>query len=329
MKSFLIIQTAFIGDVILATPVAEKLRLFFPSARIDFLVRKGNENLLANNPCVDNVISWNKKTNKYKNLFKSIGLIRKAKYDYVINIQRFYATGLITALSGAKYKIGFSNNPFSFLYTKKIKHLINTGLHETQRNLSLIENITDKRFIKPQLYPSKEDNSIISVYKKNKYICIAPASVWFTKQYPQDKWIELIDLLKEKYTIYLLGGKEDVLFCETIAKRFFTYDIKNLAGSLSFLQTASLMKDAVMNYVNDSAPLHIASAMNAPATAVFCSTVPAFGFGPLSDISFMAETLEKLKCRPCGLHGFKKCPKKHFNCAFSIKTETLINNLPV
>jgi heptosyltransferase-2 len=91
--------------------------------------------------------------------------------------------------------------------------------------------------------------------------------------------------------------------------------IEVLAGKLSFLKDAALMSQAEMNYVLDSGPLHICSAMNAPVTAVFCSTSPKFGFGPLSDISIIVETKEKLSCRPCGAHGHKKCPEGHFRCA--------------
>ena len=87
------------------------------------------------------------------------------------------------------------------------------------------------------------------------------------------------------------------------------------------------MQNAKMNYVNDSAPLHLASALNAPVTAVFCSTIPNFGFGPLSDISHIVQVNEKLDCRPCGLHGFKECPEKHFKCALNIKTEELLKTL--
>ena len=74
-----------------------------------------------------------------------------------------------------------------------------------------------------------------------------------------------------------------------------------------------------MNYVNDSAPLHIASAMNAPVTAYFCSTLPSFGFGPLSDNANVIQTKQTLECRPCGLHGKRKCPQQHFNCGHQIE----------
>ena len=87
---------------------------------------------------------------------------------------------------------------------------------------------------------------------------------------------------------------------------------------------AALMEGAAMNYVNDSAPLHIASAMNAPVTAVFCSTVPAFGFGPLRENGRVVETTEKLDCRPCGLHGHRACPKGHFRCALGIGVEQVV-----
>jgi len=90
---------------------------------------------------------------------------------------------------------------------------------------------------------------------------------------------------------------------------------------------AALMKNAVMNYTNDSAPLHFASAMDAPVTAIFCSTVPSFGFYPLSSRSFVAETKEKLECRPCSLHGLRACPLGHFKCARTIETAQLLLTL--
>jgi len=101
----------------------------------------------------------------------------------------------------------------------------------------------------------------------------------------------------------------------------------NLAGKLSFLESAALMKDAAMNFVNDSAPLHLCSAVNAPVSAIFCSTVPAFGFGPRSEKSTIVETKIKLDCRPCGLHGFQKCPEGHFKCALTIDKSELLNQL--
>lgn len=323
----LIIQSAFIGDVVLATPVIRTLISEYPDADIDVLVRKGNEKLLDNFPGIHKVITWDKNTEKIKNLFRLIREIRKEKYDELINLQRFASTGLLTVLSNAKCTTGFSKNPFSFFFNRSIPHHIKGKLllHETERNLNLIRHLAVTDDIRPVLYPSASDYKMVEGFKNTEYFCIAPASVWFTKQFPPEKWIVLIQSLLNNYPapshIYLLGSPSDSEYIEFIRKAVPDTRLINLAGKLSFLQTAALMKDARMNFVNDSAPLHFASAMNAPVTAFFCSTVPSFGFGPLSDKSVIAEINYKLYCRPCGLHGYKKCPEGHFRCAREIPPE--------
>lgn len=331
MKKILVIQTAFIGDVVLATAMVEKLARYFPGAQIDFLVRKGNESLLANNPHISNVLIWNKKEKKTAHLFKVIGTIRKTKYDTLINLQRFFSTGFITAFSGAKTTIGFDKNPLSFLFSKKVPHIISTVApykHEVERNNDLIASFTDSALSKPKLYPSAGDIATVQQYTQKNFITMTPSSVWFTKKYPFEKWIDLINAIPSTYNIYLLGGKENIEECEAIRTASTNANVTVLAGKLSFLQSAALMKVAIMNYVNDSAPLHFASAVNAPVSAIFCSTVPAFGFTPLSDKSFIIETPEALPCRPCGLHGKRECPLQHFKCGFGITTLQLLQTLP-
>ena len=318
MKKILIIQTAFIGDVILATPVIEALHSQFPEAEIHFLLRKGNEGLLKNHPFVSQTIIWDKKEEKTKNLFRIIRRLRSEQYDVAINLQRFLSTGIFTTFSGAKIKVGFKKNPLSLFFTHRIEHEIGTGKHECERNLELIVPIAGSGWdIRPRLYPSAADINAVAHYKTGNYVCIAPTSVWFTKQWLPEKWIELISSLPKETKVYLTGGPGDAAACQAIADKF-EGQVFNLAGKLSFLESAALMVDASMNYVNDSAPMHMASAMNAPTTAIFCSTVPSFGFGPLASNSRIIETQENLDCRPCGLHGYRACPKGHFRCAYSI-----------
>ncbi len=312
----LLIQTAFIGDVVLATPLIEKLKATYPEAQIDFLVRKGNESLLKNHPYLRNVLIFNKKSEKYKNLVQLIYLVRAESYDVVINVQRFFTTGLLTALSGAKRKIGFQKNPLSMFFDAKIPHEILTEkgsqIHEVHRNLALLESLTDTEFIRPKLYPSASDFE--KVKRSKPYICIAPASVWATKKFPPEKWCELIRELPSNCQILLLGGSGDVALCQQIREQTDSERVEIWAGKLSFLESVALIQNAKMTFTNDSAPLHFASAVNAPVSAIFCSTVPSFGFYPLSDISHVFETDEKLNCRPCGLHGKKGCPLGHFKC---------------
>ena len=212
-------------------------------------------------------------------------------------------------------------------------HSTSNGLHETERNqqvLNLLNTLLPAHTIlelaKPRLYPSAADLDFVSKYKIEKYICLAPTSVWFTKQYPGEKWREFLALIPDEYKIYLLGAASDFDICEAI-KKGLNKNIENLCGKLSLLQSAALLQGAAMNYVNDSAPMHLCSAMNAPTAAIFCSTIPAFGFGPLANKSIIIEKKEPLYCRPCGLHGYKACPEGHFKCAYDIETTDLLKVL--
>ena len=323
-SSFLIIQTAFLGDVVLATALIEKLKLFHPEASIDFLVRKGNESVLSGNPHLRNVLIFDKKR-KFSNLMALLRQIRKQRYDVVVNVQRFASSGLLTAFSGAAYTVGFDKNPFSGLYTKAVSHLLDNS-HEIERNQLLITDFSDHKAALPKIYPSPNDQGIVSEFTRKPFITIAPASIWFTKQWPAHKWISLIEKAVPKFNVCILGAAADVELCTTICSLFPEENVNNLAGRLTLLQSAALMKEARMNFVNDSGPMHLASAMDAPVTVVYCSTIPSFGFGPLSSLKRIVE-ITGLNCRPCGLHGYKACPLGHFKCAEDIEVELVWNDL--
>ena len=312
-KNILIIQTAFIGDAILASSMVEKMHHHFPEASITILVRKGNESIYNNHPFLKETLVWNKNEKKFKNLFKLLVTIRKNKYDCVINCHRYASSGFLTAFSGAKFMAGYQQNPFSFLFNFTVKHTIGNGLHEIERYNQLVQDFTDTKVFKPKLYPSIVDEEIIKPYIKTKYVCMAPASVWFTKQLPIHKWVELSIKIDAATVIYLLGAPNDIDLCNAIKQQSKHTNVQVLAGKLSLLQSCALMKHAEQNYVNDSAPLHLASAVNAPVTAFFTSTVPQFGFGPLSNNATIIE-VKNLACKPCGLHGYKACPQQHFKC---------------
>lgn len=324
-KTFLIIQTAFIGDVILATSLVENLHAAYPDAGIDFLLRKGNEALFEGHPYIRTVYTLDKKKDKFRNIWQHWKGIRQRQYDAVINVHRFAVTGFLAAFSGAGHIAGFDKNPFSILFHHRARHVFERGIHETTRNHQLLQGLVDDPVCRPALYPSAEDFAQVSSLKQAPYICIAPASVWNTKQYPADRWIDFLRLpAMAQKKIYFLGSAADRPLIADMLRQCPDVHGQNLAGALTVLQSAALMKDAQMNYVNDSAPLHIASAMNAPVAAIFCSTVTDFGFGPLSDRAFVVETREHLPCRPCGIHGHRSCPKGHFACAMGIQTEQLL-----
>jgi len=346
MQKILVVQTAFIGDLVLATALLESLHEQYPQAAIDVVVRKGNEPLFNEHPFINELIVWDKKQHKYLNWLSILKKIRAKNYDVLINLQRFAATGLWTVLSSANTTIGFDKNPFSFLFTHKVKHDVSgNDLHEINRNHALINSLGVLTLAMPKLYPTNSDYEKVKVYQAEKYITIAPASVWFTKQFPLTAWVSFINELKFEGPIYILGGPTDKDLGDTIVNELVSLDSKafndtststrstnssaskkiiNLSGALGFLASAALQQKAVLNYVNDSAPMHFCSAVNAPVVAIYCSTIPAFGFGPLSTNSFIVETQQKLSCRPCGLHGKKQCPLGHFNCAQTIENAQLI-----
>ncbi len=354
----LLIQTAFIGDVILATALVEHLHATAPATPVDVLVRRGNEGLLRGHPHIRRVLVWDKQQRKYAHLWQLLKEIRAGGYGRVVTLQRFASTGFLTAFSGAAERVGFSQNPFSRFFTRRVPHVIGDGRHEVERNLLLVsgswllvpdavlpgeqknaETLNSKQETSnqqpetsnkqlPRLYPTAADEAAAAPYAAaGPYYCLAPTSVWFTKQYPESKWLELLAALPPGRPVYLLGGPPDAAACQRLAAAAGRAEVVSLAGQLSLLASAALMRGAAMNFVNDSAPLHLCSAVGAPVTAVFCSTVPAFGFGPLSPVSFVVETREPLACRPCGLHGHAACPLGHFRCAYTIEVGQLLAGL--
>lgn len=314
----LIIQTAFLGDVILITPMLRELKMANPGAEIDVLVRKGNESLLSNNPHLSKLFIWDKKR-KIASLFENLFAIRERKYDEVICVQRYFNAGFLATFSMGKKLTGFSQNPWSFMFHNKMKHELQGGKHEVDRNLALIQHlVAQAQNRRPELFPSAADYDFVTQYQIGDYYCLAPASVWLTKQLPEEQWVKLIRLLGEENTIYLLGAPSDKALCERIQNEAKNRKVVNLCGQLSLLQSAALMKNARRCFVNDSGPMHLASSVNAPTTVFFCSTIPDFGFGPLSEESQILEIQEKLNCRPCGSHGHKTCPLSHFDCGKKI-----------
>ena len=226
----LIIQTAFIGDAILASCLLEKLHHEFPQAKLSILVRKGNEGIYRDHPYLHEVLVWNKKEQKLANLWRLLRKIRGAKYDCIINCHRHASSGLLTAFSGAKHTAGFKQNPFSFLFNYSIKHRFAAGLHETQRYHDLLADFCSPERFPPRLYPSEKDKQVIQPLLKGEFVCIAPASVWFTKQLPAEKWVELIKALPAEQQVYLLGAKSDQELCNTIIKNSGRINIKALCG---------------------------------------------------------------------------------------------------
>ncbi|MFM7838655.1 MAG: glycosyltransferase family 9 protein [Chitinophagaceae bacterium] len=161
MAKILVIQTAFLGDAVLATAVLETIHRESPDAQISLLVRKGNEGLFAGHPFLHEMLVWDKQRHKYRNWLQLLFRIRKARYDRVITLQRFASTGLWTAASGATFRAGFSKNPLSVFFTHRVEHELSAAsasLHEVERNHQLLTAFVKGHPHLPKLYPSEADS---------------------------------------------------------------------------------------------------------------------------------------------------------------------------
>jgi heptosyltransferase-2 len=330
-RQVLIIQTAFTGDVVLALPLAQRVRAEWPDAHIHFLVRKGNENLVEHHPDIDSVWIWDKKHHKTANLFRLIQELRQIPFALVLNCQRFFSTGFLSLSLKAKEKRGFAENPLSTFYSARYPHTrssqgASNALHEVDRNLSLLTGLMPTHREAPRLIPTEaEIQKVRSLLPPGQWVVMAPASVWFTKQWPQEKWVELIRNMPENMISVLIGGPGDFSLCEEIRKAGGKGI--NLCGKLTFRESAALMSLAHRTICNDSAPMHLASSVGGAVTGIFCSTIPEFGFYPLSPDSAILQETKDLSCRPCGLHGKKICPEGHFLCGTSIGVSEVLKTL--
>jgi heptosyltransferase-2 len=322
----LIIQTAFLGDAVLMTSLLEKIRVESPSSIIHLLVRKGLEDIFIAYPHDNLGQVWTyDKSNKLKSWWALRNELTKEKFDQVFVAQRFLGMGLLSISIGAKKVVGFDKNPLSLLFDEIVTHEFGQGKHETERNTQLLTSWLGGALYKPFLNASHLNNFPVGL-QAQKYLAISPGSVWETKRFPVHKWIEFIHLLPLDQEIVLMGSAAEKHLSDEIEKAFkgSGRHINNACGRFNLQEAIAVYQQSQMSFVNDSGPLHICSALNTPTVAIFCSTIPAFGFGPLAKQHQIIEVKEKLTCRPCGNHGKKSCPETHFNCTNLIDVQELL-----
>ena len=325
VSKVLIIQTAFLGDAVLITSLLEKIRIESPLTSIHLLVRKGFEDIFKAypHPNLSQVWAYDKRI-KLKSWWALRHELAKEKFDQVFVAQRFLGMGLLSISIGAKKVIGFDKNPLSLFFDEKVIHEFGLGKHEIERNTQLLASWLGSQVHKPFLDASHMGH-FSSDLPAHNYLCISPGSVWETKRFPVLKWIDFIHLLPRDLEIVLMGSLAEKHLSDEIEQAFCddSRKIKNACGRYNLVEALSVFQHSLMSLVNDSGPLHICSAVNTPTVAIFCSTIPAFGFGPLSEKHKIIEVKEKLSCRPCGDHGKKSCPEIHFNCANSIEVNEI------
>ncbi len=335
--NYIIYQTAFIGDIILSTSLIKTIKDVDPSSKIIFITTPVGQSIIHNNMLIDNILVYDKK-GKDRGVagFFSIvndvkGIIGKDESVY-LSLHRFVRASVAGYLIRSKIRAGFKDSALSFLYNRKIPYEF--GIHDIERNFNILkaaisDELNNQDPEKPELFPSEEDFLRVRNIIQDKFatdsriVSIAPGSVWQTKRWPIEHFLKLIELLSSNgINSILIGGKEDREICDTLTSE----GVLNLAGDLTLIESAAAISLSRGIVTNDSAPLHMASAMNIPTIAIFGSTTPFLGFGPLADNSLVLENSE-LECRPCGRHGGNKCKKKHFECMRKIFPEMVFDEL--
>lgn len=319
--NILIIHTAFIGDIVLSTTLVSKLKEKYINSDIYFLTTPVGKEILQNNPKIKEIITYDKR-GKDKGLFSFFHLakaIRKKNIDICICPHRYLRSSFLTLLSGAKIKIGYDIANLSFIFDKKVKY--DKTKHEVEKLLSFVDD--ERKRYEIEMYPNRENEIKINNFlnrSDKKIITIAPGSKWFTKKWPEEYFRELIANLSKRddFLLVINGGEEEKEINLDLPE-----NVIDLRGKISLLDLAELCRKSTIVISNDSAPIHIASAF--PKTyiiGIFGPTIKEFGFFPWSKNSKVFE-VKNLECRPCGIHGGKVCPQKHFRCMKEIEPKVI------
>lgn len=315
MTASLVVQTSFLGDMVLTTPLIAYLA---ERGAVDVVCTPAAAALLANDPHVRSVIPYDKRgvDRGIGGFMKLAARLRASNYAAAYHAQGSARSGALTLAARIGDRVGFASSAGRMFYTTRIPPLDNT--HHAARLLSLgtrdpLREVS-RAALRPRLYPGGAERAsverLLGAAASERLIALAPGSVWATKRWPY--YAELAALLRDSGRIVVIGGTGDEELAREIVAATGGSAI-DATGRLSLLASAELIGRAAVLVTNDSAPQHLASAMNTPTIAVFGPTVPEFGFGPLAERAEVAG-VAGLACRPCDRHGPQRCPLGHWRC---------------
>jgi len=316
MTTSLVIQTAFLGDAVLTTPLIAELAKRGP---VDVVTTPAAAAVLANNPSIRTVFVYDKNGSDagIGGFFRLAAKLRSAKYNAAYLAQQSARSGALALASGAGQRVGFATAAARMLYSKRIAY--RKDAHHSARLLDLAGAPSGDTT--PRLFPGIAERAavdrLLALHESASdapLVALAPASVWATKRWPyyQDVARELGHTVR----IVVIGAAEDQPLAKEVARAAGASAI-NAAGQLTLLGSAELIRRCHVLVTNDSAPQHLASAVGTPTVTLFGPTVPQFGFGPLAPSS-QSVGVEALSCRPCDSHGPHKCPLGHWRCMLEL-----------
>lgn len=315
----LIIQTSFIGDMVLTTPLLVRAA---EDGEVDVVGTPAATALLANHPASQAVFAYDKRGAQrgVGGFAKLAASLRRRRYDRVLLAQGSMRSAALAVAAGIPRRIGFDTSAGRPLYTERIAYVENQ--HHALRLLSLAGAPPDAP-PRPSLFPGAPERAAVDQLlgtMPGPFIAFAPGSVWATKRWPT--YDALARTLARRGTIVVVGSADDHELGAEIVNAAGGGAV-NATGRLSLLASAELIRRCAVLVTNDSAPQHLASAMNTPTVTIFGPTVPEFGFGPLADRSATVG-LDGLACRPCDRHGPVACPLRHWRCMREVTVEAVV-----
>lgn len=326
VHKILVIKSAAIGDVLLASPVIENLRYYFPNAEINFLTQKYCKEALTGNPFVSRILTYNLEWDTGWFIIKKI---RKQKYDMIIDLYCNPRTALISFLSGAKYKVGFRFKGRTYAYNIKIKPR-SAEVHNVEFNLDSLRAIGLKIITnKPKFYINDIHREFAANFFKlndllgKKIIGINPSGTWQTKVWYPEKFVELLKAIDGKFLTILFWGNENE---KRIAMKIQTESGGKpiLIPETDLKYMAALIEKCSVFLTNDTGPMHIASALGVNVVAIFGPTNPHLQ-GPLNNNSIIVKN-SLLPCLGCNLTKIEDCHFEH-KCMKELSVNVVYNEL--
>ena len=317
-------QTAFLGDAVLTLPLLKALKTRYPDAEIHFYVRNGFQSLFEGQPEITAVHGFAKR-GAQKSLNAAVRLgreIGQEGFDLWISAHKSLRSAMVSGATGIKRRIGYNKPWFNtFAYTETVDRRFDE-LEEVERLFQLLEPLgISTPAPKTKLILSDEARQAADTFWQancgdKPVLGIHPGSTWPTKCWPVEYFSEIISKATwDGAQVLLFAGPDEKEVAEQVlagAVLATDAEVTNLAGELSLPELAAYLSKLDGYLTNDSGPMHLAWAQDVPLVALFGPTVKDLGFFPRGDNSTVLET--PLECRPCGLHGPKKCPKGHHDC---------------
>lgn len=323
LKRVLVIHTAFLGDIVLASPFLAGLRAELPQAEIRFLTTGGGVALLDGNPWGVQPVPFHKRgtDSGMRGLLRKGRELKAWKPDLVFCLHRSLRSTMLAKLSGGE-SWGFREGAASFLFDHRVSR--KPGTYEAEKNLALLERWSGREGFSPfprlGVSAADEEKCRELLAGAGRFVVLAPSSVWATKRWPGEKFGELALRIQRELglKVVVVGSEEDRAASAAVLEK--APACIDLTGKTSLGALKSVLSKADLVVSNDSSPLHMAIAMGTKVVGVFGPTTKELGFFPLAPAgrSAVAEVKE-LECRPCGLHGHDRCPLGHFRCMLDLE----------